>query len=80
HGNHLVIGGSFDHGNTTFAAGAEIGSFDLDRNTHGSGLEVDSQGAIRQVLLRTRNQSGGFYISDTFDITKRLSLTVSARY
>ncbi len=80
HDNHLVIGASHDRGTSTFDAGAEIGTFDLDRVTHGSGLQVDSEGAIRQTRLRTWTQYTGIYLSNTFDIDDHLSLTINGRY
>ncbi len=78
--NHLVIGASIDRGDTRFGSGAEIGYFDDARNTHGSGLRVDSLGAIRQVGLHTRNLYRGIYASNTLDLAPSVALTVSGRY
>lgn len=78
--NHLLLGASIDRGDTRFGSGAEIGYFDDARNTHGSGLQIDSLGAIRQVGLHTRNLYRSLYTSNTLDLAPTVSLTVGGRY
>lgn len=82
HGNHFVIGASVDHGVTDLIGASEMSTFNPDRVAIGSGLEINSNGAgaIGPVDLQTTNTYLGVYLSDTFDVTDRLSLTANARY
>jgi iron complex outermembrane recepter protein len=82
HGNHFVLGASIDHGITDLIGASEMASFNLDRDAIGSGLEINSNGAgaIGPVDLQTTNTFLGVYLSDTFDVSDRFSLTANARY
>jgi iron complex outermembrane recepter protein len=82
HDNHVVVGASIDHGETDLIGASDMASFNLDRDAIGSGLEINSNGAgaIGPVDLQTTNTYLGVYLSDTFDLTDRLSLTANARY
>jgi len=79
HGNQLIIGASIDHGEVRYDAASEIG-------TVGSNFVVSGTGAIiansdlHPVAVATTNTYYGVFFSDTFDVTKHLSLTFGGRY
>jgi len=79
HGNQLIIGASIDHGEVRYDASSEIG-------TVGSTFVVSGTGAIiansnlHPVAVATTNTYYGVFFSDTFDVTKQLSLTAGGRY
>ncbi|HEX4049029.1 MAG TPA: TonB-dependent receptor, partial [Elusimicrobiota bacterium] len=77
--NQLTGGAGFDYGNTDFRSGTLFGSFDDDRVADAY-LPVTSTGAIHDVSVISKNAYGGFYFTDTFDLTPALSLTASGRY
>jgi outer membrane receptor protein involved in Fe transport len=81
HGNHLVVGVSYDHANTTFGASTEIGTLTADRGVDGSGLIVTSEdGTVTPVGLKSETSYYGIYASNTFDVTNALALTLGARF
>ena len=77
--NQLTSGASFDYGNTDFRSGTLFGSFD-DNRVADAYLPVTSTGTIHDVSVISKNAYGGFYFTDTFDLTEALSLTASGRY
>ncbi|MBV8398681.1 MAG: TonB-dependent receptor [Acetobacteraceae bacterium] len=87
HNNQLVAGFSFDGSTTLFGATTGIGGLDpLSRNFVGapgfpSGFIVDqADGTDVPVRLNTTTAYYGVYLTDTFDITPRLSANVSGRF
>lgn len=76
HDNRLILGGSYDHSDVKFASSTELGSFDESRGAIPSGvLVVESF-----VGLNTRVENSSLFLTDTFAITSKADLTVSARY
>ncbi|MBV8839408.1 MAG: TonB-dependent receptor [Alphaproteobacteria bacterium] len=81
HDNHLVVGTSVDHGRVNFRATSELGTIGSDLFITGTGVIVaQPDGTIAPVNLNTRNTYSGFYATDTFDVTSRLSLTAGGRF
>jgi outer membrane receptor protein involved in Fe transport len=83
HGNHFVIGGSFDYGVTNFGANAELGVIEPNYFTQGSGLFLGPSGdpvSDGPVSLRTTNIYGGLYTLDTFDVTKDFAISAGGRF
>jgi outer membrane receptor protein involved in Fe transport len=83
HGNHFVVGASFDYSVTRFTASAELGTIGPDFVVSGSGIFLGQSGdpvSIGPVDLRTTNQYTGLYALDTFDVTRAFSITAGGRY
>ncbi|MDD2878776.1 MAG: TonB-dependent receptor [Acidiphilium sp.] len=78
--NHLVAGVSFDGSETEFDASGMIGGITpLTRAYFGPGIVIDEPGVDVPARAAFHSAYVGVYATDTFDITKRLSLTASAR-
>ena len=79
HNNQLIVGTGIDHGDVNYGASSEIG-------TVGSNFVINGLGAIiansdlRPVALATANTYSGLYFTNTFDVTKQLSLTAGGRF
>jgi outer membrane receptor protein involved in Fe transport len=85
HGNHFVVGTSYDYSVTHFNASAELGTFDPSQNyfLSGSGIFLGTSGSPVSdgpVSLRATNQYTGLYALDTFDVTKAFSITGGGRF
>jgi len=81
HDNRFVMGFSVDHGNTRFNATSELGTVDQNLFVTGTGVFIDQPDAdVSPVSLRATNTYAGFYATDTFDITQRLSVTAGGRF
>ena len=81
HDNHFVAGASLDQGNTNYRATGELGTINSQLYVNGTGIIItDLAGDLAPANLDTANTYIGLYATDTFDITDRLSLTVSGRY
>ena len=79
--NHLTAGVSYDGGSTEFSASTLLGGLSLDRGFVGPGILVDqADGSISPVRVHSTNNYYGVFVTDTLDITSRLSATVSARF
>jgi iron complex outermembrane recepter protein len=84
HGNSFAVGTTFDTASTDFFSGTEVGVLNAELTVLPSGLFVNTpQGSgfpATPVSLNANNKYYGFYLTDTFDATPRLSVTASARY
>jgi opacity protein-like surface antigen len=87
HDNNFVIGMSVDRGLVQFATTSELGTVNADQFpvVYGSGLFIDQPsspgiGGVAPVGLGAHTLYTGIYATDTLDLTKRLSLTLGARY
>jgi len=79
--NHLVVGASIDRGRANFQAASELGTVGSDLFVTGTGVIVNQpDGVVAPVNLITRNTYTGLYVTDTFDITRQLSLTTGGRF
>src|SRR6476661_1324694 len=88
HDNYFTIGGSVDRSKIGFQANSELGyiypDFFVGPNAAvpGTGQIVHTAANIgfAPVSLAAWNTYYGIYVSDTFDITNRLSVTAGGRY
>jgi iron complex outermembrane recepter protein len=81
HENRVVVGASLDHGRSIFTANSEVGTVDQNLFVTGTGIFIDQPAAdITPVNLLATNTYSGIYATDTFDVTKRLSVTAGARF
>jgi len=79
--NRLLVGASFDGGNTTFSARSSLGVLGLDRGYNGPGIVISQDdGSVVPVRVDATNRYYGLYASDTLDVTERLAVTVSGRF
>jgi outer membrane receptor protein involved in Fe transport len=72
--NRLTLGASFDEGKADFEQSSEGGVFDADR-----GVIVTDESEL-QNSLEGRTRTWSLFITDTFNITPQLLLTLSGRY
>jgi iron complex outermembrane recepter protein len=81
HQNHLVVGASIDRGRANFQAASELGTVGSDLFVTGTGVIINQpDGLVAPVNVITRNTYTGLYLTDTFDITRQLSLTAGGRF
>ncbi|WP_283807277.1 TonB-dependent receptor [Bradyrhizobium sp. UFLA03-84] len=82
HDNHVVMGVSVDHGNTKFTATSELGTIDPNNLfVTGTGVFINQPDAgLSPVDLRATNTYTGVYLTDTFDVTNRFSVTAGGRF
>jgi iron complex outermembrane recepter protein len=76
HDNNLVAGTSYDYADVHFASDSELAGLTSDRGTEGSGILVKDN----RVRLNTATETYGFFLSDSFSITDKLTATVAGRY
>lgn len=79
HQNHFVVGASVDRGRADFQASSELGILGGDLYITGTGVIIDT-GDIKPVHLVSNNTYTGLYATDTFDLTRQLSLTGGGRF
>ncbi len=82
HDNNFVIGTSVDRGRVQFTTTSELGTINADQFPFvvGSGLFIDQpSGDVAPVRLGAKTLYTGLYASDTFDVTRRLSVTLGGR-
>ena len=87
HGNVFAAGVSVDRGRARFSADSTLAliqsdlGLTTDAAVPGVGQVIRTAGAIayNPVVLRATNDAEGIYATDTFDVTERLFLTLSAR-
>jgi iron complex outermembrane recepter protein len=81
HDNHLVVGVSYDHGNTNFNGNSELGTINGDLFVQGTGVFIDQPDAgLSPVNLLAKNTYTGIYATDTIDMTSALSVTGGGRF
>lgn len=84
HGNTLAVGGTVDVSNTSFFSGVWLGVLDPSLSVLPSPYFVTTPegaaSAATPVDLAASNKYYGAFLTDTFDVTNALSVTVSGRY
>jgi iron complex outermembrane receptor protein len=83
HDNRFVIGASVDQGNVQFNSISELGTSNPGEFpfVYGTGIFINQpSGDVAPVGLFGKTLYAGVYLSDTFDVTPRLSVTVGGRY
>jgi iron complex outermembrane receptor protein len=81
--NRFVIGASVDRGNVQFNTTSELGTINADQFpfVYGLGAYINQPSSdVAPVGLFSNTLFAGVYISDTFDVTSRLSVTFGGRY
>jgi iron complex outermembrane receptor protein len=82
--NHLSLGASVDSAATNFGSSAEVGVINPELVVESSGLFVDTPEGTpftaTPVSLLAVNRYYGVYATDTFNLTRSLAITASARY
>ncbi|MDO8844223.1 TonB-dependent receptor [Methylicorpusculum sp.] len=76
HKNSLTTGVSYDYAKVNFSSDTELGSLTSTRGTTRSGVLVDES----RVRLDTNTSTVGVFLTDTFDVTEKLSATIAGRY
>ena len=80
-GNHLVAGVSFDGAQSRFTGNSFVGGLTpLDRVFVGPGVLLDEPGTNTPVRVAISDAYYGLYVTDTLDLTSRLSLTAGGRF
>ena len=81
HDNHVVMGVSVDHGYTKFNASSELGTVDQNLFVTGTGIFINQPDAgLSPVDLHATNTYTGLYLTNTFDVTSRFSVTAGGRF
>ena len=84
HANQLTIGGAGDWARTDFVSTTELGPIDPALAVQSSGFFVSTPEATpftaTPVSLRTDDVDAAAFVTDTLDLTSRLSLTASGRF
>ena len=84
HGNAFASGITLDVARSTFQSRSTVGVLDASLLVRPSPYVVNTPEGTAYlatpVQLGARNQSLGFYATDTLDVTPRLAVTVSGRY
>ncbi len=80
--NQLVVGASYDGARTGFGAVSSIGGLALNsRDFVGPGIPIDQpDGSVAPVQVGISNNAYGFFLTDTLDLTQRLSLNAGGRF
>jgi outer membrane receptor protein involved in Fe transport len=80
--NQLVVGLSFDGGQTLFSASTQIGGYSVsDSMFAGPGITVDqADGSIAPVRVAISNGYYGAFFTDTYDLTPVLSANLAGRF
>ena len=76
HANQFIAGTAYGKGDAEFDSREELARLTAQRRTFGLGSDV--QGGDHGMKSRATNT--GIYLTDTFDVTAALALTVSGRY
>lgn len=83
--NQFIAGLSYDGGFTNYGAAAYDGALTLDTRNYyalpgtGAGYEVDEPGTV-PVNVVVRNAYWGAYLSDTYNVTAKFSVTAGGRF
>nr|WP_245290853.1 TonB-dependent receptor [Methyloligella halotolerans] len=80
HGNHFIIGASYDHGQVTFNAQSELAQFQPRFVVTPTGTTFGGPDEVAPKLIDTENTYVGLYISDTYEVNDRLAVTLGGRY
>jgi len=76
HRNQAIFGGSYNQGIADFNSQVEIASLDANRKTTRTGILIPDESTV----IKTHTRSWAIYLTDTFNITDDLALTLSGRY
>ncbi|HUX74717.1 MAG TPA: TonB-dependent receptor [Steroidobacteraceae bacterium] len=84
HGNQLTAGIAVDTARVAYSSGAELGVINAALMVSSSGIFVatpeSSPFSATPVDVGSTSRYDGFYATDTFDASRRLAITASARY
>ena len=72
---------SVDRGRVNFKASSELGTIGPDLFVTGTGVIINQpDGSVAPANVKTSNTYYGFYVTDTIDLTPRLSVTAGGRF
>lgn len=74
--NQLIGGVSYDHSTAHYRADSELGSLTDDRGVRGGGVLLGES----RVRLNTETNTYGVFLTDSLEVTDKLTLTASGRY
>jgi iron complex outermembrane recepter protein len=84
HDNQFSAGATVDSAHIDFSSGAQIGVLDANLVVQPSDLLVSTPEGTdfdaTPTILKATNRYYGFFFTDTFDVSPKLSLTASGRY
>ena len=81
HDNNFVVGASVDRGHVQFKAASELGTIAPDLFVTGTGVIINQpDGSVAPANVKTDNTYFGLYLTDTIDVTNRLSVTAGGRF
>ncbi len=80
HNNQFLIGTSYDHGHVIYGASSEVGFFRPHFVVQGTGTTLTGPEDFTPRNITAANDYFGLYITDTFDVTSKLSITAGGRY
>ena len=82
--NNFVLGGSIDHDDISFMSTTEVGQINSSLQITPSGFFIDTpEGSgfnATPVFLSATNRYYGIFVTDTYNLTRALALTLSGRY
>jgi iron complex outermembrane recepter protein len=78
--NQFLLGTSYDHGNVAYNTSSELGFFGPLFVVNPFGITMSAPSDVRPRKIDTTNDYVGVYVSDTLDLTRKLSLTLGGRY
>ncbi len=78
--NHLVVGASFDAGDTAFNSSQSIGLLNQARFVVPPLYQLDVPGLVTPVRLDATNRYYGVFFSDLLNLTPDLTLSLSGRF
>ncbi|MGO8843588.1 MAG: TonB-dependent receptor domain-containing protein [Methyloceanibacter sp.] len=81
HTNQFLVGASYDHGDTLYTTASELGVFGPNFVLNGLGIIFSAPlDDVGQRNITALNSYTGVYVSDTFDVNDRLTLTGGGRW
>jgi len=87
HANHFVAGASFDRGSADYQARGELGSIQPDLQVYGAGIIIDQANSstaspplAQPVSVNAVNRYYGIYVTNSFDLTPRVTWSLSGRF
>lgn len=78
--NQFLVGGSYDHGRVKYGASSDLAVIGSDFVASDLGIPLVGPDDLSPRDLITTNDYYGLYVTDTLDVTDKLSVTAGGRY